>query len=106
MVKLPDNDPIFRARILAVDSDTTVSAKAARHGNIIKLPCVQGSSGTNRSPENTIKNFLRMIANANDGPFLDAMLGLHSIFQSRYEPEEGLIGRYLVRRLTGLKRAV
>ena len=29
-----------------------------------------------------------------------------SIFQSRYEPEEGLIGRYLVRRLTGLKRAV
>ena len=29
-----------------------------------------------------------------------------SIFQFRYESEEGLIGRYLVRRLTGLKRAV
>lgn len=77
MVKLPDSDPIFRTRILSVDSDTTVSAKAARHGNIIKLPCVQGSSGTNRSPENTIKNFLRKIAAANDGPFYDALLGLH-----------------------------
>lgn len=59
LIGLPDKDPIFRDRVLVVDADTTISQKAARRGNTIKLPCKRGSRGVARSPENTIIDFLR-----------------------------------------------
>lgn len=74
LIKLPDNDPIFKDRVLIVDADTTIPRKAAERGNTIKLPCVKGAGGTDRSPENTIKKFLRSVADAPNGPLYDALL--------------------------------
>ena len=74
LIKLPDNDPIFNNRVLIVDADTSIPQKAAKRGNTIKLPCAKGATGTNRSPENTIKNFLQNIAEASNGPLYDALL--------------------------------
>ncbi len=76
LIKLPEMDPIFKDRGLVVDADTTIPAKAAKRGNTIKLPCANGASGTDRSPENTIKKFLRGLATASDGPLHDALLRL------------------------------
>lgn len=74
LIKLPDNDPIFKDRVLIVDADTAIPKKAAARGNTIKLPCAKGASGTDRSPENTIKKYLRGVANASEGPLRDALL--------------------------------
>jgi len=73
LIGLPDKDPIFKDRVLIVDADTTIPNKAAKRGNTIKLPCVKGATGTDRSPENTIKKFLRGAASASDGPLYQAM---------------------------------
>jgi len=67
LVKLPQMDALFKNRVLVVDADTSVPKKAATHNNIVKLPCVKGASGTDRSPENTVKNFLRAVAEATNG---------------------------------------
>ncbi len=74
LIKLPENDPIFNDRVLIVDADTSIPKKAAARGNTIKLPCARGASGTDRSPENIIKKFLRSVADAPDGSLHDAML--------------------------------
>ena len=74
LINLPDKDPIFKDRILIVDADTKIPEKAAARGNTLKLPCARGERGTDRSPENTIKKFLRGIADASDGPLRDALL--------------------------------
>lgn len=76
LVKLPDHDPIFKDRVLVVDADTPIPAKAAQRGNTIKLPCPPGANGTDRSPENIVKNFIRSMITADDGDFRDALLGL------------------------------
>ena len=74
LIKFPENDPIFKDRVLIVDADTSIPKKAAARGNTIKLPCAKGASGTDRSPENTIKKFLQSVADAPDGPLHDALL--------------------------------
>lgn len=74
LIGLPEKDPIFKNRVLVVDADTAIPKKAAARGNTIKLPCTKGASGTDRSPENTIKKFLRSVAEASDGPLHDALL--------------------------------
>lgn len=74
LVKLPENDPIFNDRVLVVDADTPIPKKASVRGNILKLPCIKGASGTDRSPENTIKIFLRAVADAHEGIYHDALL--------------------------------
>lgn len=74
LIGLPDKDPIFKDRVLIVDADTSIPRKAAQRGNTLKLPCVKGASGTDRSPENTIKKFLRGAAEAANGPLHNAML--------------------------------
>jgi hypothetical protein len=76
LINLPEKDPIFKDRVLIVDADTSIPKKATARGNTIKLPCTRGASGTDRSPENTIKNFLRSVADAPDGSLHDAMLRL------------------------------
>lgn len=76
LIKLPDHDPLFRNRVLVVDADTSIPAKAAKRKNTLKLPCKRGSSGTDRSPENTIKNFIRSMIGARDGQFREALLRL------------------------------
>ncbi|MFZ6777926.1 AAA family ATPase [Undibacterium sp. Ji83W] len=77
LIGLPDKDPIFKDRVLIVDADTSIPNKASKRGNTLKLPCVLGASGTDRSPENTIKKFLREAANASEGPLYDAMLNFN-----------------------------
>jgi predicted ATPase len=62
LIQLPDHDPIFKDRVLIVDADTKIAKKYALRGNALKLPCPQGASGTDRSPENIVKNFLRDMA--------------------------------------------
>jgi len=74
LIGMPDMDPIFKDRVLIVDADTSIPKKAAQRGNTLKLPCVKGASGTDRSPENTIKKFLRSTADAANGPLHEAML--------------------------------
>ena len=73
LIGLPDKDPIFRERVLIVDADTAIPQKAAKRGNTIKLPCARGASGTARSPENTIKGFLRKLANPQEQSHRDAL---------------------------------
>ncbi|MFN6994336.1 MAG: AAA family ATPase [Aquincola tertiaricarbonis] len=73
LVGLPDKDPIFRDRVLIVDADTMIPRRAAARGNIIKLPCHKGATGTERSPENVIMSFLRKMLDAPSGPFFDAL---------------------------------
>lgn len=68
LVALPSKDQIFKERLLVVDADTTIPKGAAARGNVVKLPCVAGARGTDRSPENTIRLFLRGVAEAQDGP--------------------------------------
>jgi len=76
LLGLPDKDPIFKNRILIVDADTTVSQKARRRGNCVKMPCPRGVTGTARSPENLIISFLKEMAQAGRGPLHDLMLRL------------------------------
>lgn len=66
LVSLPNSDPIFRDRLLVVDSDTPIPTKSQKHGNIIKIPCTPKAQGTNRSPENSVKNFLRRLKDSDD----------------------------------------
>lgn len=68
LVALPSKDPLFKDRVLVVDGDTSVPESARKRGNTVKLPCPNGAAGTARSPENSIKNFIRQIVNATDGP--------------------------------------
>jgi len=77
LIGLPDMDPIFKDRVLIVDADTSIPRKATQRGNTLKLPCVTGASGTDRSPENTIKKFLRGAANASAGPLHAAKLAFN-----------------------------
>lgn len=76
LVKLPDHDPIFKDRVLIVDADTSIPAKAAKRRNTIKLPCPPGTKGTDRSPENIVKNFIRSMITADDGELREALLSL------------------------------
>ena len=78
LIKLPDQDPIFKSRVLIVDADTKVTQKASKRGNTIKFPCTAGATGTNRSPENMIKNFLQAMMVARDGEFRQALLKLNT----------------------------
>ena len=73
LVQLPEKDPLFKNRVLVVDADIKIGSKAAQRGNTLKLPCVKGTSGTERSPENTIKKFLQNVATADDGKYHDAL---------------------------------
>lgn len=68
LVALPSKDPLFKDRVLVVDGDTSIPESARKRGNTVKLPCPNGSTGTARSPENSIKNFIRQVMNATDGP--------------------------------------
>lgn len=74
LINLPKNDAIFNDRVLVVDADTKIPKTARSRGNTLKLPCSNGAGGTDRSPENTIKSFLRNIAGASAGPLHDALL--------------------------------
>lgn len=76
LVNLPEKDPLFMDRVLIVDADTTVPKEAAARGNTVKLPNVPGTTGVARSLENTIKQFLRDISNAQDGQLHEALLKL------------------------------
>lgn len=73
LIALPSKDHIFKERLLVVDGDTSIPKPAADRGNAVKLPCEAGASGTDRSPENTIRLFLRGVADAQDGPLYDAL---------------------------------
>ena len=79
LVNLPGKDPIFLDRVLVVDADTTVTRIAAARGNIVKLPNVPGTKGVARSLENTVKQFLRDISTAQDGPLHEALLRLNTV---------------------------
>lgn len=74
LIALPDKDPLFKNRMLIVDADTPIPQKAAARGNTIKLPCHRGAHGTDRSPENVMKIFLRAVIDAPSGPLHDALL--------------------------------
>lgn len=76
LLKLPDHDPIFKDRVLVVDADTSVPLKAKKRGNVVKLPCPKGATGTARSPENMVIQFLIAMATAKDGLYLEALLKL------------------------------
>lgn len=73
LIALPSKDQIFKERLLVVDADTPISKVAAQRGNAVKLPCAAGARGTDRSPENTIRLFLRDVARAQDGPLHAAL---------------------------------
>ncbi|TWO69344.1 ATP-binding protein [Caenimonas sedimenti] len=73
LLGLPDKDPLFKDRLLVVDADTSIPQKAAGRGNTIKLPCHRGAHGTDRSPENVIKIFLRAVIAAQNGPLHEAL---------------------------------
>lgn len=79
LVNLPGKDPLFMDRVLIVDADTPVPNEATARGNTVKLPNVPGTTGVARSLENTIKQFLRDISNAEDGPLHDALLRLNTV---------------------------
>lgn len=74
LIGLPDKDPLFKDRVLVVDADTSIPKTAAARGNTIKLPCHKGAHGTDRSPENVMKIFLRAVIAAPSGPLHDALL--------------------------------
>lgn len=73
LIGLPDKDPLFKDRVLIVDADTSIPQKAATRGNTIKLPCHRGARGTDRSPENVMKIFLRAVIDASSGPLQEAL---------------------------------
>lgn len=77
LLGFPAKDPLFLDRVLMVDADTAIPAEAAARGNAVKLPCVAGAGGTARSFENTIKQFLKDISAADDGPLHAALLNLN-----------------------------
>nr|WP_302007888.1 AAA family ATPase [Xanthomonas campestris] len=77
LLRLPEHDPIFKDRVLVVDADTPVPAKAKKRGNVVKLPCPKGATGTARSPENMIIQFLVAMTKAKDGVYLGALLELN-----------------------------
>jgi energy-coupling factor transporter ATP-binding protein EcfA2 len=79
LVKLPEKDPLFLDRLLIVDADTTVPNDAMARGNIVKLPVAPGTTGVARSLENSIKQFLRDISDAADGPLHAALLSLNTV---------------------------
>jgi len=79
LVSLPSKDPLFLDRVLIVDADTTVPKDAAARGNTVKLPSVPGAVGVARSLENTIKQFLRDISTAQEGPLHEALLKLSTV---------------------------
>ena len=79
LVKLPSKDSLFLERVLIVDADTAIPKEAAARGNTVKLPNVPGSTGVARSPENTMKQFLRDISAAQGGLKHDALLNLKTI---------------------------
>lgn len=76
LLKLPGNDPIFLDRVLVVDADTTIPQKIKEQGNAVKFPCPKGASGTDRSPENIIINFLKRMISETTGDAYDAMMEL------------------------------
>jgi len=78
LVSLPSKDPLFLDRVLIVDADTSLPQTASVRGNTVKLPNVPGTTGVARSPENTIKQFLRDISAAKDGPKHRALLDLNT----------------------------
>jgi energy-coupling factor transporter ATP-binding protein EcfA2 len=78
LIALPTKDPLFKKRILVADADTTIRAAAARRGNAVKLPCPSGAAGTNRSPENIIKNFLRHLIDGTDDMATEGLLQLNT----------------------------
>lgn len=78
LIKLPEKEPLFLDRILIVDADTKVPQYAVSRGNTIKLPSAVGTTGVARSPENTIKQFLRDITATRDGPLNQALRNLHT----------------------------
>jgi hypothetical protein len=78
LVNLPKKDPLFLDRVLIVDADTPVPNDAAARGNTVKLPNVPGTKGVARSLENTVKQFLRDISSAPDGPLRKALLDLNT----------------------------
>ena len=73
LISLPDKDPLFKDRVLVVDADTPIPEKAVARGNTIKLPCHASARGTDRSPENVVKAFLRAVMDASSGPMHDAL---------------------------------
>ncbi len=73
LLGLPEKDPLFKDRVLIVDADTAIPKKSAKRGNAVKLPCHRGARGTDRSPENVIKFFLRAVIEAPSGPLHDAL---------------------------------
>lgn len=68
LLALPSKDPLFSMRVLVVDADTAIPNAAAKRGNAVKFPCEASARGTSRSPENTVRLFLRRVAEAQDGP--------------------------------------
>jgi len=76
LIKLPGNDPIFLDRVLVVDADTSIPLKIKQQGNAVKFPCPKGASGTDRSPENIIINFLKSMINETSGDAYNAMMEL------------------------------
>jgi predicted ATPase len=76
LIKLPEKESLFLDRILIVDADTKMYQRAMIRGNTVKLPNVTGTSGVARSPENTIKQFLRDISNTPGGPLRQALMDL------------------------------
>ena len=79
LIKLPEKDPIFKDRVLIVDADTSIPNAAQARGNTLKLPCSRSARGTGRSPENTLKAFLREMAAATGGPLHEALLRLDMV---------------------------
>ena len=77
LLGLPTKDPMFLKRVLVVDADTPIPAVATNRGNAAKLPCVTKATGTARSIENTVKQFLHDIATAKDGILHTALLNIN-----------------------------
>ena len=73
LMALPSKDALFKERLLVVDADTTIPQATAKQGNAVKLPCAASARGTDRSPENSIRLFLRAVAAATDGPLHEAL---------------------------------
>jgi hypothetical protein len=78
LIQLPIKDPVFKQRLLVVDGDTTVKDFNYKSGHILKLPCPKGSTGVNRSPENTIKNFLRSLIESDDIKLQNSLRNLNT----------------------------
>jgi len=73
LINLPNQDPLFKSRVLIVDGDTSIPAKAAKRGNALKFPTKKGATGTDRSPENTIRKFIGSMISAQEGELREAL---------------------------------